>query len=153
MRKSGVFCFQFLENTWTICRCRAPSTDLNSKKFRLEERTWKEGRQPKRRKDKYNPYEIYEKDGKYYVSFHNGEKEYKDLEIGKNVYEAFNTFELQDVSHMNVVDRHLEQSEIWDSSLYERIFQKEESVEDIQLTKVPLRIILFHSLEKCICLH
>jgi len=45
-----------------------------------------EGRQPKRRKDKYNPYEIYEKDGKYYVSFHNGEKEYKDLEIGKNVY-------------------------------------------------------------------
>ena len=27
-----------------------------------------EGRQPKRRKDKYNPYEIYEKDGKYYVS-------------------------------------------------------------------------------------
>ena len=112
-----------------------------------------EGRQPKRRKDKYNPYEIYEKDGKYYVSFHNGEKEYKDLEIGKNVYEAFNTFELQDVSHMNIVDRHLEQSEIWDSSLYERIFQKEESVEDIQFTKVPLRIILFHSLEKCICLH
>ena len=34
-----------------------------------------EGRQPKRRKDKYNPYEIYEKDGKYYVSFRNGEKE------------------------------------------------------------------------------
>ncbi|MDY3996768.1 MAG: hypothetical protein SOY81_07495 [Dorea longicatena] len=63
-----------------------------------------EGRQPKRRKDKYNPYEIYEKDGKYYVSFRNGEKEYKDLEIGKNVYEAFNTFELQDVSHMNVVE-------------------------------------------------
>ena len=66
-----------------------------------------EGRQPKRRKDKYNPYEIYEKDGKYYVSFRNGEKEYKDLEIGKNVYEAFNTFELQDVSHMNVVAERL----------------------------------------------
>lgn len=95
-----------------------------------------EGRQPKRRKDKYNPYEIYEKDGKYYVSFRNGEKEYKDLEIGKNVYEAFNTFELQDVSHMNVVDRHLEQSEIWDSSLYERVFQKEEGVEDTVLNKL-----------------
>ncbi len=95
-----------------------------------------EGRQPKRRKDKYNPYEIYEKDGKYYVSFRNGEKEYKDLEIGKNVYEAFNTFELQDVSHMNVVDRNLEQSEVWDSSLYERIFQKEENVEDTVLNKL-----------------
>ena len=53
------------------------------------------GNHPKRRKDKYNPYEIYEKDGKYYVSFRNGEKEYKNLEIGKNKYEAFNTFELQ----------------------------------------------------------
>ena len=95
-----------------------------------------EGRQPKRRKDKYNPYEIYEKDGKYYVSFRNGEKEYKDLEIGKNLYEAFNTFELQDVSHMNVVDRHLEQSEVWDSSLYERAIKKEESVEDTVLKKL-----------------
>ena len=28
-----------------------------------------EGRQPKRRKDKYNPYEIYEKDGKN-IMFH-----------------------------------------------------------------------------------
>ena len=77
-----------------------------------------------------------EKDGNYYVSFRNGEKEYKDLEIGKNVYEAFNTFELQDVSHMNIVDRHLEQSEIWDSSLYERVFQKEEGVEDTVLNKL-----------------
>ena len=58
------------------------------------------------------------------------------MEIGKNVYEAFNTFELQDVSHMNVVDRHLEQSEIWDSSLYERVFQKEEGVEDTVLNKL-----------------
>lgn len=60
----------------------------------------------------------------------------KDIIRGKNVYEAFNTFELQDVSHMNVVDRHLEQSEIWDSSLYERVFQKEEGVEDTVLNKL-----------------
>ncbi len=37
---------------------------------------------------------------------------------------------------MNVVDRHLEQSEIWDSSLYERIFQKEENVENTVLNKL-----------------
>ena len=108
-----------------------------------------EGRQPKRRKDKYNPYEIYEKDGKYYVSFHNGEKEYKDLEIGKNVYEAFNTFELQDVSHMNVVDRHLEQSEIWDSSLYERIFQKAERLHSAiqQLSEIQRRRLMKYYFE------
>ncbi len=28
-----------------------------------------EGNRPKRRKDKYNPYTIFEKDGQYYVSF------------------------------------------------------------------------------------
>ena len=32
------------------------------------------------------------------------------------------------MSYLNVVDRHLEQSEIWDSSLYERATKKEESV-------------------------
>ena len=108
-----------------------------------------EGRQPKRRKDKYNPYEIYEKDGKYYVSFRNGEKEYKDLEIGKNVYEAFNTFELQDVSHMNVVDRHLEQSEIWDSSLYERVFQKAERLHSAiqQLSEIQRRRLMKYYFE------
>ena len=37
---------------------------------------------------------------------------------------------------MNIVDRHLEQSEIWDSSLYERVFQKEEGVEDTVLNKL-----------------
>ncbi len=135
----GVFCYLNIENEQfkirSIVRIRAPPTDLNSKKFRLEERSWKAD-SLKEEKNKYNPYEIYEKDGKYYVSFRNGEKEYKDLEIGKKVYEAFNTFELQDVSHMNVVDRHLEQSEIWDSSLYERVFQKEEGVEDTVLNKL-----------------
>ena len=35
---------------------------------------------------------------------------------------------------MNIVDRHLEQSEIWDSSLYERVFQKEEGVEAVSYT-------------------
>ena len=34
-----------------------------------------EGRQPKKRKDKYNQYENYEEDGKYKVSFRKGEKE------------------------------------------------------------------------------
>ena len=32
-----------------------------------------EGRHPKRRKDKYNPYQIYEKDGKHYILFKDGE--------------------------------------------------------------------------------
>ena len=50
------------------------------------------------------------------------------MEIERTLYEEFNSFELQDMSYLNVVDRHLEQSEIWDSSLYERATKKEESV-------------------------
>lgn len=95
-----------------------------------------EGRQPKRRKDKYNPYKIYEKNGRYYISFPDSVGMQKCLEIEKELYEEFNSFELQDLSYMNVVDRHLEQSEIWDSSLYERAFQKEEGVEDAVIKKL-----------------
>ena len=95
-----------------------------------------EGRHPKRRKDKYNPYQIYEKDGKHYILFKDGEEIQKCMEIERTLYEEFNSFELQDLSYLNVVDRHLEQSEIWDSSLYERATKKEESVEDTVLKKL-----------------
>ena len=36
----------------------------------------------------------------------------KCLEIEKELYKKFNSFELQDLSYMNVVDRHLEQSDL-----------------------------------------
>lgn len=32
-----------------------------------------EGNHPKRRKDKYNPYTIFEKGGDYYISFKDGQ--------------------------------------------------------------------------------
>ena len=102
--------------------------------YALQADSWRQGRLDLGQDYPYLELAVY--NGKYYVSFRNGEKEYKNLEIGKSVYEAFNTFELQDVSHMNIVDRHLEQSEIWDSSLYERVFQKEEGVEDTVLNKL-----------------
>lgn len=71
------------------------------------------GNHPKRRKDKFNPYTICEKDGKYYLSFRDGQGIIQKLEIDKVLYDTFNHFELDDLSHLNVVDRHLEHSEIW----------------------------------------
>ena len=91
---------------------------------------------PKRRKDKDNPYTIFEENKHYYIEFTiDAYKKYK-MEISKRLYEEFDCFELQDISYMNVVDRHLEQSEIWDSSLYERAFQKEEGIEDAVIKKL-----------------
>lgn len=89
------------------------------------------GKHPKRRKDKFNPYTIYEDNGKYYISFMDGEGILRELEISKILYETFNSFELADLSHLNVVDRHLERSEVWENTLNERAFYQPESVEDI----------------------
>ena len=91
--------------------------------------------QPKRRKDKDNPYNIFESNDHYYIEFKDGKYKEHEIEITKWLYEEFNQFELQDLSHMNVVDRHLEQSEIQEANLYERIFQKEEALEDTVLKR------------------
>ena len=73
-----------------------------------------EGNRPKRRKDKYNPYTIFEKDGQYYVSFKDGQGVSHKLEISKVLYDTFDSFELSDLVYLNVVDRHIEQSEVWE---------------------------------------
>lgn len=89
-----------------------------------------EGKHPKRRKDKYNPYNIYELEGHYYISFRDGQGIFHKLEVSKELYETFDSFELDDLVYLNVIDRHIEQSEIWEASLHERAVQKTETVED-----------------------
>ena len=70
------------------------------------------GKHPKRRKDKYNPYNIYELEGHYYISFRDGQGIFHKLEVSKELYETFDSFELDDLVYLNVIDRHIEQSEI-----------------------------------------
>lgn len=89
------------------------------------------GEHPKRRKDKYNPYTIYENEGKYYISFKDGQGQRNSLEVEKELYDAFNDFELEDLSYLNVWDRHLEQSEVWEATLNERAVEVPKSVEEI----------------------
>ena len=36
------------------------------------------GNHPKRRKDKYNPYSIFESDGKYYIEFADGQSRWTE---------------------------------------------------------------------------
>lgn len=55
----------------------------------------------------------------------------QELEISKELYDTFNVFELVDLSHLNVVDRHLEQSEVWENTSNARAFYQPETVEDI----------------------
>lgn len=51
-----------------------------------------EGKHPKRRRDKYNPYTICEKDGHYYIAFSDGQKMQHELEISRELYESFDEF-------------------------------------------------------------
>lgn len=91
------------------------------------------GEHPKRRKDKYNPYTIYENEGTYFISFRDGQGKMNKMEISEELYAAFNEFELADLSYLNVWDRHIEQSDVWEPTLHERAVEVQESVEDIVL--------------------
>lgn len=95
-----------------------------------------EGNHPKRRKDKYNPYNIYELHGHYYISFKDGQGILQKFEISKKLYDTFDSFELDDLVYLNVLDRHIEQSEVWEATLNVRAVKKADSTEEIVFRKL-----------------
>lgn len=97
------------------------------------------GNHPKRRKDRYNLYNIHETDGKYYIVFRDGQGVLQEFEISKELYEVFNDFELEDLSYLNIVDRHLEQSEVWENTLNARAIYQPKTVEDIVFYNIQMK--------------
>ena len=96
---------------------------------------------PKRRKDRDNPYEIFTTgiDTAYphfYLSFQDSSGARRCMEIDKALFDVFDRFELDDVSFMNEVDRHYEQSEQTDQSLNRRTTQPQESVEETVFQRI-----------------
>lgn len=85
---------------------------------------------PNRKKDKHNPYTLMIVEGRYYLSFKDARGVMQNIEIDKVLYELFNRFELEDISHLNRVSRHIEHSELTEASLNERAFYKAESLEE-----------------------
>ena len=90
---------------------------------------------PKRRKFKDNPYTIFTigirtSNPLYFLSFKDSGGVDRCMEIGKPLFDAFDEFELDDVSFMNEVDRHYEQSEQTELSLNRRAVEPQESVEE-----------------------
>lgn len=80
-----------------------------------------DGNHPKRRKDKYNPYTIgTTEDGRHWLTFSDGQGNRHHFEISAAVFALFDSFELDDLSYLNEVDRHYEQSELTEASLYDR---------------------------------
>ena len=95
-----------------------------------------EGNHPKRKRDKYNPYRIYEKDGRTVISFRDGQAVNHKFEISKELYKVFNAFELKDIKYLNALSRHIEHSEVWENTLNMRALKQPESVEETVLKKL-----------------
>lgn len=93
-------------------------------------------KRPKRRKDKYNPYTLSQKEDKHYLSFRDGQGVLRELQITKELFEVLNRFELDDLSILNEWDRHIEHFEQTEQSLNRRAFFKEESVEETVLRSI-----------------
>jgi len=89
---------------------------------------------PKRRKDQGNPYTIFTTgittdDPHYYISFRDGQGKHHCMEIAQQLYELFNSYELDDLSFLNEVDNHYEHSELTEISLHARAFHPQDDLE------------------------
>lgn len=89
-----------------------------------------DAKHPNRKKDKSNPYTLSIENNTYYLSFADGQGIFHKLEISVELYSAFNRFELDDISQMNVASRHLEHSELTEETLNRRVAEPPEPVED-----------------------
>ena len=90
---------------------------------------------PKRRRDEDSPYEIYTAGintahPRFYLFFKDGGGVKRWMEIDKALFDAFNEFELHDLSFFNEVDRHYEQFEVTEATLNRRAAKPQESVEE-----------------------
>ena len=106
-----------------------------------------DGSHPNRKKDKSNPYTLSIENNTYYISFTDGQGIFHKQEVSKKLYAAFNGFELDDISQMNVVSRHLEQSELTEEVLNHRAADSPEPVEDYVY-----RRIMYQELHRAIAL-
>ena len=91
---------------------------------------------PKRRRDKDNPYTIFTTGlntaaPHYYLAFVDSSSVERCVEIDKPLFDAFDRFELEDISFMHKVDKHYERTEQTEASLNKRAVKPQESVEEI----------------------
>lgn len=92
---------------------------------------------PKRRKYKDNPYTLkyIEEKNIYLISFKDVRGHLQNVEVSKEVYKAFDRFELDDLSELNEYDNHIEHSELFENNLERRMKDKPLSLEDELIKK------------------
>lgn len=85
-----------------------------------------------RNKSKDNPYVIsFDKEKQcYMVEFKDNNCIVHKIEVSESVYQAFDSFELQDISQIHKYRRHIEHLELTDELLSKRLFEKNITIEE-----------------------
>ena len=93
---------------------------------------------PIRNKSKDNPYTLGYDESKniYVVEFKDCKQINQKVEINKEIYEAFDKFELEDISQIHKYRKHIEHSEVYDYTLYKRAVNTPKSVDNIVEDKI-----------------
>lgn len=88
---------------------------------------------PKRNKSKDNPYTLGYDESKntYTVEFVDNQRILHKVEISEQVYQAFDKFELEDISQIHKYRSHIEHSEIYEETLEHRMMDKPTPMEQI----------------------
>lgn len=86
---------------------------------------------PKRRKYKDNPYTLSTIDNHYYILFRDSSNIPRIVEVKKEIYDIFNQFELDDLKELNEYDRHNEHLELTDESIYKKVINNEDGIDDL----------------------
>lgn len=89
-----------------------------------------DGSHPNRKKDKSNPYTLSIENNTYYITFTDGQGIFHRQKISMEIYAAFNSFELDDISQINEASRHLTEADAGEEPLGHRIAESSEPVED-----------------------
>lgn len=84
-----------------------------------------------RNKDKYNPYTLdIEENNAYMVEFKDINNIIHKVEVSEKVYEAFDKFELEDISQMHKIRKHIERNEVYEETLFHKSIDLSISVEE-----------------------
>lgn len=86
---------------------------------------------PKRRKYKNNLYTLSTIDNHYYILFRDSSNIPRIVEVKKEIYDIFNQFELDDLKELNEYDRHIEHLELTDESIYKKVINNEDGIDDL----------------------
>lgn len=122
------------------CGCRDPP--LLNFDFEFQKNGGKEMDEihPKRYISSENPYKIWKTiNDVYWISFCDGEGKPHKFTISRELFDAFNSFELEDLSFRNESDRHYEHVVLSDSELHQRRELENRAFEEAAIVQIEFR--------------